>query len=278
MTKHTPAKLDEGVKARLEACTGILTGLGSVVVAYSGGVDSSLLLALAVEALGRRNVLAVMAVGTLFSQRDRRAGRELAKRLRVELEEIETPQLTDPTFTANPDDRCYHCKTMILSRLKTLASQCGFSAIVTGTNASDTAQRRPGLRAEQEFGVRQPLLEAGMTKDDIRDVARAMDLPGWDRPAEPCLATRIPYGQTITPKKLARIEQAEDSLRRMGFSPCRVRDHCGIARIEVPAEQIDRAIQARGEIIEKLKQAGYEYVTVDLAGFRSGSMDEALTK
>ena len=269
-------QLDVALQERLEACRNIIRTLGRVCVAFSGGVDSSLLLALAAETLGHKNVLAAMAVGTIFPQWERQAGKKFAQHLGVELVEIETPQLTDPRFTANPTDRCYYCKTRILGRLKALAAERNIAAVATGSNASDTSDFRPGLRAEEQMGVRRPLLEAGLTKDNIREISRAMNLEGWNRASSACLASRIPYGQPITEQKLRRVEQAELVLRGLGFEHCRVRDHTPIARIEVPAEVVARAIELRGEIVKALKRLGYTYIALDLEGFRSGSMNETL--
>ena len=269
-------QLDVALQERLEACRNIIRTLGRVCVAFSGGVDSSLLLALAAETLGHKNVLAAMAVGTIFPQWERQAGKKFAQHLGVELVEIETPQLTDPRFTANPTDRCYYCKTRILGRLKALAAERNIAAVATGSNASDTSDFRPGLRAEEQMGVRRPLLEAGLTKDNIREISRAMNLEGWNRASSACLASRIPYGQPITEQKLRRVEQAELFLRGLGFEHCRVRDHTPIARIEVPAEAIARAIELRGEIVKALNRLGYTYIALDLEGFRSGSMNETL--
>ncbi len=278
MSEATAMQLDDELRQKMRGCVEALRGLRSVAVAFSGGVDSSLLTALAVETLGRENVVAVMAVSSLFPQRERRAGERLAKRLGVELLTVETPQLADATFTANPTDRCYYCKTHLLSELKAVAGRRGLGAVVTGTNASDLGDYRPGMQAEERMGARRPLLEAGLTKDDIRSVSRALDLAGWDRPSLACLASRIPYGDPITPEKLKRIEQAEDVLLGLGLSQCRVRDHGPIARVEVPLDEIGEVLAHRQELLDALRRLGYTYVALDLAGFRSGSMNEGLPR
>ncbi|MCK4625945.1 MAG: ATP-dependent sacrificial sulfur transferase LarE, partial [Phycisphaerae bacterium] len=247
-----------------------------VIVAFSGGADSSLLLAMSADTLKAENVLAVMAVSTIFPQRERATAREIVGLLGVKFREIETPQMSDAKFTANPPERCYHCKAMILGRLKELADEGGFAAIVTGTNADDSGDYRPGRRAEEQMGVRCPLAEAGLTKAEIRATAKAIHLPNWNSPAFACLATRIPYGMGITDEKLSRIEQAEDVLRSLGFVQFRVRDHGAIARVEVPADSIEQAASMRNSIADPLKALGYTYVTLDLEGFRSGSMNEEI--
>ncbi|MDY7010811.1 MAG: ATP-dependent sacrificial sulfur transferase LarE [Planctomycetota bacterium] len=270
------AELDESVREKLNRCREILRKLQRVIVAFSGGTDSSMLLAMAAETLGTENVLAVMAVSTIFPQRERTTAGQIADLLGVELKEFETPQLADANFTANPTDRCYYCKAMLLGRLKKLADEGGFSAVITGSNADDENDYRPGRRAEQQLGVRCPLAESGLTKSDIRSASRAMGLPNWDRPAFACLATRIPYGREITAEKLSRIDQSEEVLLSLDFPQCRVRDHDTIARIEVPADLIERAVALRESIAGPLKALGYTYVALDLEGFRSGSMNEGI--
>jgi uncharacterized protein len=277
MSPVSAQSLESPTREKLQRCRGILHDLGSVAVAFSGGVDSSLLLALSAETLGRDNVLAAMAVSTIFPQAERRTGQRFAGRLAVELVELATPQLADPNFTANPADRCYYCKNLLLGRLKALAAERGLAAVVTGSQASDSGDYRPGLRAEEQQGIRRPLLEADMMKDEVRAVSRAMGLPGWDRPSGACLATRIPYNQPITAEKLARVESAEEILHELGFVQCRVRDHAPVARIEVPPEAIRQAADMRDRIARAIADLGYTYVALDLEGFRSGSMNKALT-
>ena len=266
----------EARQARLDDCRERLRGLGGAVVAISGGVDSSLLLALAVEALGARNVLAAHATGPIFAKREDDQARGLARHLGVELVEIEAAPLDDAAFAANPPDRCYHCKRAIFGRLKALAAERGLAAVLSGANADDPGDHRPGLRAESELGIRQPLREAGLTKADIRAAAGALGLPTRDAPSSACLASRIPYGEPITAGKLARIEQAEEALHAMGFGQCRVRDHGAVARIELLSDDMPEGVRQRERIVGAVKAAGYAYVALDLAGFRSGSMNEVL--
>jgi len=275
-----PAPNGEGhdSDASLAKCTKALRGMDRLIVAFSGGADSSCLLALAARTLGPTNVLAAVGVSPSLPQRELVAARELAGRLGIELVEVPTGELNDPQYAANPANRCYFCKHDLFTRLAELARSRGFSAIISGANADDAGDVRPGLAAGRELGVRNPLMEAGLTKADVRELSRRMGLPTWDKPAMACLASRVPYGQPITADRLARVEQAENALRDWGFVACRVRDHDTVARIEVPAEDFSRLLAVRDELVRRLKTLGFTYVSMDLGGLRSGSMNELLPR
>ncbi|MEI7835525.1 MAG: ATP-dependent sacrificial sulfur transferase LarE [Planctomycetota bacterium] len=269
--------LDEPLRKKLTACEGILRGLGTVVVAFSGGVDSTFLLALAVATLGRKNTLAAMGVSPSLPRREREEARALAQAIGAELLEVETGELANPSYAANPARRCFYCKDDLFSRLGKLAFSRGGAALVSGANADDSGDFRPGLEAGACHGVVNPLMQAGLTKPDIRAASQAMNLPTWDKPAMACLASRVPYGQAITAEVLARIEAAEDALKDLGFRACRVRDHAPVARIEVPPDLLAKALELREPIVRALKRAGYTFVTLDMAALRTGSMNETLT-
>jgi uncharacterized protein len=269
---------DESDRTKTETARRIVESLAPVVVAFSAGVDSTFLLALAVNALGSSRVLAVMGVSPSLPAREREAGRRLARGLGARLVEVATGEMTDPRYSANPANRCYYCKEELFTRLGEIAVRHGFRTVVCGANADDTGDYRPGLAAARRMGVRSPLAEAGLTKQDVRLASRAMGLETWDKPAMACLASRVPYGEAITTDRLARIERSEYVLKDLGFTQCRVRDHGSMARIEVPAGEIAMLLRLRGQILQPLRALGYAHVAVDLAGFRSGSMNEMLTQ
>jgi len=275
-TRDEFSGLDPQLQAKLSACLEHLHSLGRVVVAYSGGVDSTLLLALAVRALGSDNVLAAVGISPSLPDRELHAGRALAEELGAQLVEVPTAELDDPNYAANPERRCFYCKSELFALLGKLAEDRGFDTVASGANADDTGDFRPGLEAGAKLGVVNPLMDAGLTKSEIRTISRALGLATWDKPAMACLASRIPYGQSISSEKLARIENGEYVLKDLGFVQCRLRDHDTIARIEVPADDIPRAADLRETLVEKIKALGYAYVTLDLQGFRSGSMNETI--
>lgn len=250
---------------------------GGVLVAFSGGVDSSLVLAAARQALGER-VLAVTACSPTYPDHEKDQAAAIAQRLGARHEFVDSDEFKDPSYRANPPNRCYYCKQELFRKLQAVAAREGLPAIVDGSNADDEGDFRPGRAAAKEFGVRSPLAELGFGKSLIRQMAKARGLPNWDRPACACLASRIPYGQEITPLRLRRVAQAEAALRDIGFRTVRVRDHGTLARIEIPRDEIDRTLRVgiHQRLIDACKQQGYVYVCLDLEGYRSGSMNEVL--
>jgi uncharacterized protein len=265
------------LEARLRVLKTILEDMGPVVVAFSGGVDSSLLLRVASETLGR-NVLAVIASSPTYPGREIRAARALARKLKVRHEVIATNEMENPAFTANPPLRCYYCKRELMTEIRRIADRKGIAVIVDGQNADDVGDYRPGTRAAAELGVRSPLREAGLTKADIRALSKRLGLPTWNKPALACLASRFPYDTPITAEALLRVERAEDVLRKLGFGQLRVRHHDTVARIEVIPDQIVKIARpaVRNRIVAALRRIGYPYVTLDLSGYRTGSMNETL--
>ena len=253
-----------------------LAALGSACLAYSGGADSTFLAAVAGEVLGER-FLAVTAASETYPAAERRAARALARRLGFRHKVIRTGELGIAGFSANPPERCYHCKRELFTRLRAVAAAEGLSALIDGQNADDAADYRPGTRAAAELGVVSPLREAGLTKRQIRELSRERGLPTWDKPAQACLASRFPYGREITAAGLRRVDAAERFLRTLGPAQLRVRDHGDVARIEVPPKAIaGLAGPLRLKIVRRLKQLGYAYVALDLQGYRTGSMNEVL--
>jgi len=265
-----------GIEAKREHCVSLLQTSKRVVVAFSAGVDSTFLLALAAETLGPENVLAAIGVSPSLANRELQEARQIARRLNVELVEVLTGEMDNPQYLSNPSYRCYFCKQDLFTRLTKLAQSRGFHAVLSGANADDAGDFRPGMKAGEDLGVRNPLMEANLSKSDIRELSRRMGLPTWDKPAMACLASRVPYGEVISAERLSRIERAEQAIRDLGFRQVRVRDHQTVARIEVPAKDLPRLLELRDCVSSALKQLGYVYIAMDLQGFRSGSANEAM--
>lgn len=250
-------------------------GKGGVVVAFSGGVDSAVVARAAVVALGDAAIAATSSSPTLPA-RELEGARRLAGEIGIRHVVFEEDEFSDPKFRENSPERCYHCRKGLVRGLRRVAAERGAACIVDGANADDTRAHRPGLRAMREAGVRSPLLELGLGKDDVREIAKAFGLSAAEKPSMACLASRIPYGEEITPEKLLMVERAEELIRALGFDQVRVRSHDGIARVEVPREEIPRLVEHRTEVARGLRRIGFSYVTLDLEGYRSGSMDEVL--
>jgi pyridinium-3,5-biscarboxylic acid mononucleotide sulfurtransferase len=253
--------------------------LGSVAVAYSGGSDSTLLLACCLQALGTQQVLAITADSPTLPRSELAEARALAQELGARHLVVTTEELHDVRFAANPPDRCYYCKRELFAQMRQAADQRGYQHLAYGATADDMGDHRPGMRAAREAGAVAPLLEAGLSKQEVRELSREMGLRTWDKPAMACLSSRFPYGTALTTEGLTRVEQAEDYLRReLGFRQVRVRDQDAVARIEVEPADLLRLVQdpLRNQVIARIKALGYTYVTLNLEGFRSGSLNDVL--
>ena len=263
--------------ARYERLAAVIRDVGSAVTAYSGGVDSTLVAVVASRELGAR-ALAVTGISSSLSTAEGEAAHRVAESLGLIHRTVETHELEVAGYRANAGDRCFFCKSELFGHLRRLADVEGFEAVLSGDNLDDVTpgSHRPGMRAASEWAVRSPLIEAGLGKADIRELAALLGLPNHAKVASPCLASRVPHGTPVDRETLARIERAEAAVRVLGFREFRVRHHGDIARIEVPADDFQRAVQHRDALVHGVRRAGYRWVTLDLAGFRSGSLNVVL--
>jgi uncharacterized protein len=270
--------IEAGRLSEKEACLrASLAGFGSALVAFSGGTDSAYLAWVATDVLGV-GVLCVTADSPSYPSRHRRLASRLAREFALRHEFIVTAEMDNPAYRANEPDRCYHCKHELFTQLTALARARGVTVVCDGANADDRGDYRPGRAAAREFGVRSPLDDAGLSKAEIRELSRRAGLPTWDEPASACLSSRIPYHSEVSPEKLETIEAAEDVLVGLGFRVCRVRHHDDLARVELSPDECVRALQepVRETIVRELKALGYRYVTLDIQGYRTGSLNEGV--
>ena len=263
-----------GVDGRMARLRVLLRGYGSILVGYSGGVDSVFLAAVALEELGPDRVLAVTGRSASYPEVQRRMALDIVERFGIPHLEVDTQEVEDPRYAANPTNRCYFCKTELWSVLGPVARERGLAVIADGTNADDAGDHRPGATAGQEAGIRSPLREAGMTKADIRELSQRMGLPTWDAPASPCLSSRLQYGVGVTPERLRAVERAEDGVRALGFREFRVRHHGDAARLEVAPAELPRAVTRVAELGAVIAAAGFDRVLLDVEGDRRGAMNE----
>jgi uncharacterized protein len=266
------------LKNKLEELEAVVAPYGSALVAFSGGVDSSLALAVAAKALSKESVLAVTSNNETYLPSELEGAKALALSLGVEHLIVNTRELDDPNYAKNPANRCYFCKSTLYSDLAKIAEEKGFRCVIDGANKDDEGDYRPGREAAKELGVISPLSVVRMSKDEVRELAKFLGLPSWDKPALACLSSRFPYGQEITPEKLAQVARAEEFMRSRGYKQVRVRHHGEIARLEIGADELEKAFKQREEISTELTAAGFLYVTLDLVGYTPGSLNAALKK
>jgi len=275
--KKESGEIAQETLSKLDRLKNILSEMRKVLVAFSGGVDSSFLLKVARDVLGE-DVFAVIASSETYPEKEREEAIRLARELSVRYEVIQTKELENPEFSHNPPERCYFCKMELFSNLKKIAEAQGIPYVLDGSNYEDISDFRPGTKAGAELGVRSPLKEVGLVKNEIRQLSRLLDLPTWNKPSMACLSSRFPYYTEIESDSLKQVARAEEYLKELGFTQVRVRHHGQIARIEVEPSEFQKIIdeKIRKEMIQYFKQIGFIYITLDLAGFRSGSMNEPL--
>jgi pyridinium-3,5-biscarboxylic acid mononucleotide sulfurtransferase len=266
------------LKNKLEELEAVVAPYGSALVAFSGGVDSSLALAVAAKALSKESVLAVTSNNETYLPSELEGAKALALSLGVEHLVVNTRELDDPNYAKNPANRCYFCKSTLYSDLAKIAEEKGFRCVIDGANKDDEGDYRPGREAAKELGVISPLSVVRMSKDEVRELAKFLGLPSWDKPALACLSSRFPYGQEITPEKLAQVARAEEFMRSRGYKQVRVRHHGEIARLEIGSDELEKAFKQREEISTELTTAGFLYVTLDLVGYTPGSLNATLKK
>jgi uncharacterized protein len=254
----------------------LLRDYGSVLIGYSGGVDSVFLARLAVETLGPGNVLAVTGKSDSLPSWMEDTAADVARGFGIPWLEVGTREMADPRYAANPSNRCYFCKTELWARLRAIAAERGLRVVADGSNADDVGDHRPGAAAAAEHGVRSPLLEAGLGKAEIRAWSRELGLPTWDQPAAPCLASRLPYGLAVTPERLRQVDVAESGLRALGFRDFRVRHHGPLARLEIHPDELQRAVDRPEAVVVAVRAAGFARVALDTEGYRRGALNEGI--